>query len=648
MKTVSFNLQDQLHIDLCGVTTPFSISRVQDYIEQQYTKTYCGGMPARYYDITFDVQTFDAYVLALMTEAVQSNFDIEGKHDYILEARITDYDLKDNEFRPLVIELDIEDGHDLDIMRTRAILNDPTTFDKDAATVYVASHWKEQVIDQLPDVAGTSDPDPRADIDPRWVELYTTNDTCRDIKYWDAFNTHPWEWRDWCRNHNITPQPVCDLLDLVCWAIDKGVDYDEFMSGKKATTTQPQTTHTEAELGRGNTNNQTTNNTMSQTTTTPAGWKMAPATPDTNLEETYASKFEAAFAIVLDPESNTTLGDMPRSWSYRGGKNNLIVCTIDGIGELTYEVQFGKRTQYITHNDVKYVFASVPNMKHALEECFDEDGNATDAIWQYCTNKPKADTAKTNAPKAAPKANTKTAPVAAPQTTAPAAASVGATAPSAAAPQTPSVFNIYECAATPSYYYCIAGNEQMVSVAVIIKESGEVRSHTAPQLIAPVMDTITKNKMTEVTPIPPMVITALINKGVISAPMSAAAATPAEGEPSPTEAQAAAEKAEQERKAAAAKAAAEKAEQERKAAAEKAAAEKAAAEAKAAKEDNIVPLTLPDTIVASDLKDGRMTLTGLNDLTAEQVQIFIAGMNAMKEAIRKQMKMTGTDSNLPF
>lgn len=50
-------------------------------------------------------------------------------------------------------------------------------------------------------------------------------------------------------------------------------------------------------------------------------------------------------------------------------------------------------------------------------------------------------------------------------------------------------------------------------------------------------------------------------------------------------------------------------------------------------------LNLPDTILTSEVENGRMTISGLNDLTAEQVNIFIAGMNAMREAIRKQMKM---------
>lgn len=50
-------------------------------------------------------------------------------------------------------------------------------------------------------------------------------------------------------------------------------------------------------------------------------------------------------------------------------------------------------------------------------------------------------------------------------------------------------------------------------------------------------------------------------------------------------------------------------------------------------------LNLPDTILTSEVEHGRMTISGLNDLTAEQVNIFIAGMNAMREAIRKQMKM---------
>lgn len=60
-----------------------------------------------------------------------------------------------------------------------------------------------------------------------------------------------------------------------------------------------------------------------------------------------------------------------------------------------------------------------------------------------------------------------------------------------------------------------------------------------------------------------------------------------------------------------------------------------------------IPLNLPDTILTTDLKDGRMTISGLTDLTGEQVRIFIAGMNAMREAIRKQMQLRMTADGMP-
>lgn len=62
---------------------------------------------------------------------------------------------------------------------------------------------------------------------------------------------------------------------------------------------------------------------------------------------------------------------------------------------------------------------------------------------------------------------------------------------------------------------------------------------------------------------------------------------------------------------------------------------------------DIVPINLPDTILATDLENGRITLSGLDTFTAEQIQIFVAGMNAMREAIKNANKISGTD-NRPF
>ena len=593
MKTERFSLVNQLHVELKGVKSPFAVDTIQDYLQMQYVKTFCDGVPTKYFDLTFEVSAFDKLVLNVMSEAIQSNFDVESEYPYILDVRVTDYTLRDNEFVPTAIEFDLEDDAAISIMAARTMLTRSEIIDLDAVSVYMSSQWHDHVVMQLDDVTGTDDPQLRTDIDPRWVEFYTTTDPCRDIKYQDAYLSHSWDWRGYCVNNGLTESQAGDLLDLVCWAIDHDKDFDEFILG----TTKSQPNESEK--------TQTINNTttMEQTNNKPQDWKMAPATPTTDLEQTYKEKFEAAFAIVLDPSSNLTLGDMPRTWSYRGGKNNVIVCTVTDIAELTYEVQFGKRTQYVTHNDVRYNFASVPNMKKALEECFDDEGNATDDIWNYTINKPKA--AKTDAPKTAPKAETKTKKKEAAQ---PKQTEQPATPAATMTMQTDRTYGdgagqYYHIFTNTDgeldYIYMTGGECQSVRVVpngdydnfIKLMEGNHFKVCNTPQAILVALG------KTE-----PMKINTDADKAL--APSNPVQTTTPQ--PTPTTV-------------------------------EQPKAEQPAEEAPKAEEPKVIPLTLPDTITVGTLKNGSVTLSGLTDLTAEQIAIFVAGMNAMKEAIKKQM-----------
>lgn len=594
MKTERFSLVNQLHVELKGVKSPFAADTIQDYLQMQYVKTFCDGVPTKYFDLTFEVSAFDKLVLNVMSEAILSNFDVESEYPYILDVRVTEYTLRDNEFVPTAIEFDLEDDAAISIMAARTMLTRSEIIDLDAVSVYMSSQWHDHVVMQLDDVTGTDDPQLRTDIDPRWVEFYTTTDPCRDIKYQDAYLSHSWDWRGYCVNNGLTESQAGDLLDLVCWAIDHDKDFDEFILG----TTKSQPNESEK--------TQTINNTttMEQTNNKPQDWKMAPATPTTDLEQTYKEKFEAAFAIVLDPSSNLTLGDMPRTWSYRGGKNNVIVCTVTDIAELTYEVQFGKRTQYVTHNDVRYNFASVPNMKKALEECFDDEGNATDDIWNYTINKPKA--AKTDAPKTAPKAETKTKKKEAAQQT---KQTEQPTKMSATLTPTPSDTAETECYDDDKRWYYFYNN--FSGGTVISKDDCHIVNNYPKADPVQMRNVVTACKLHRLDKTPDAVIAALVKGGIINTPMSVVANNePKAEEPTP---------------------------QPTPTTVEQPKAEQPAEEAPKAEEPKVIPLTLPDTITVGTLKNGSVTLSGLTDLTAEQIAIFVAGMNAMKEAIKKQM-----------
>lgn len=85
------------------------------------------------------------------------------------------------------------------------------------------------------------------------------------------------------------------------------------------------------------------------------------------------------------------------------------------------------------------------------------------------------------------------------------------------------IFRCYECTKTPAFFYHLYADGEISGIIVVHKATGEVRQHCPNQTTASSLDIINKNGMTEVTPIPNVVITALIKEGVIKVPMTAVA-----------------------------------------------------------------------------------------------------------------------------
>lgn len=349
-----------------------------------------------------------------------------------------------------------------------------------------------------------------------------------------------------------------------------------------------------------NTNNQQNNNTtMAKTANTniPAGYKVAPAaenaTPE-QIAEQFKSQFEKALSAVSP--SGKKLADCTQLWAATTRPNDLpgriIMCTVKESEQtyhtFTFDCKDRHRDSFTMDEGTKFDWLSVD----AMIKAFTGQASVLDCVKEGCKKRlmgpaaapaPKAATKtaadpqpQTAAPAPAtvpegspegqtpamPKAQTKTAPMAQPQSNEEGVKSNVATTQT---PQTPSVFQTYECAATPAFYYHLYGEGETSGIVVIHKESGDIRQHCKNQTMESSRALIKQHGMTEVTPIPQIVITALIKDGVIKAPMeinnekltinNAQAAEKAAAEKAAAE--------QREREEAETKAAAEKAEQER-------------------------------------------------------------------------------------
>lgn len=453
--------------------------------------------------------------------------------------------------------------------------------------------------------------EPTASIDPRYADLVRMWKT-RPMEFanmvYDFARQHPT--RPWNAEGNADGTPEESAAYFIRWAVKNQVKLPANVSDPTATN-EP----------TANTNNQTTTP-MAKTanTTIPAGYKVAPAADPTNAEaiaSQFAPQFEKALNAVSP--SGAKLADCELVWSATTRPNDLpgriITCKVVENEQtwhtFTFDCKDRHRDSTTYDEGMRFDWLSVD----AMIKAFTGQASVLDCVKDVCKKRLMGPAA---AP--APKAATKTAAEPQPQTAAPAdpqptEATTPAPMPKAhtktaptvnkaqltvnnaqpaaahADPQTPSVFQTYECSQTPAFYYHLYGEGSSSGIVVIHKETGDVRQHCANQTMDSSRAIIEKNAMTEVNPIPSIVITALIKEGVIKAPM--VVNTPVNNDHA--DEKAATEKAaaeQREREEAEAKAAAEKAEQERleqekreaeeRAEQERIEQEKAAAKAKAA------------------------------------------------------------------
>lgn len=308
-----------------------------------------------------------------------------------------------------------------------------------------------------------------------------------------------------------------------------------------------------------NTNNQTTTPTPMAKTANPSipqGYKVAPAADPTNAEaiaSQFATQFEKALSAVSP--SGAKLADCELVWSATTRPNDLpgriITCKVVENEQtwhtFTFDCKDRHRDSTTYDEGMKFDWLSVD----AMIKAFTGQASVLDCVKEGCKKRlmgpaaapaPKAatKTEPTAAPQPAapaapqpaegvptpteattpapmPKANTKTAPMAQPQSN---EEGVKSNVAPPQTPQTPSVFQTYECSQTPAFYYHLYGEGENSGIVVIHRETGDIRQHCKNQTMESSRALIKQHGMTEVQPIPTVVITALIKEGVIKAPLS--------------------------------------------------------------------------------------------------------------------------------
>ena len=508
-------------------------------------------------------------------------------------------------------------------------------------------------------------------------------------------------WRNYCSYHELPV--VHEAMDFMCWVLDNRIDFEQFLS-EIGVVYDPYTLCTRPELdcdifavpqqNNETTKQQNNNTTMTQTNSVnsekltvnnaPKGWKAQPARPDMTASEYEALYYDRFFKeqlgkVKIDQEGHSLIDLMQLSavqttWSTNDiGSRVILTIKFDGFeSRHMFDLKNnGARANETTIGGVTYKWISLPKMAEAILK-FDGQTPPAD-IQNYCSNKiflaegkegkevapkteePHAKTEEREEPKpqTAPTAKLRKEPVAQ-QTTpnssllTPHSSEAPAIAP---APSTTDATFYYD---TDKHFYHLYCDEDGVNGGVVIvRQDGSVNSHIKHRDFAQMSAFIASKKMTRVEQLSDALMKALVKEGVVSAlavseqPKSEEVRVKSEEvSAAPQEPLAEVKECKKETP----KPEPQKPHTEVKECNEKLPSTPLhSASTTSTPEAKVVPFTLPDTIVAGDLKDGRMTLTGLTDLTAEQVQIFIAGMNAMKEAIKKQMKLTGTDNlDLPF
>ena len=516
--------------------------------------------------------------------------------------------------------------------------------------------------------------------DERWLEAYQDSLSANADNHfigdkispmmWNAFNDVGWRWRGYCHNKWTWISAQSELVDFVCWAYFEGIDFDKYAQEVPSLSAQPQLFPTPQQQQNNKPQQTTTTpktNNMEQTNNKPQGWKAAPVTDINAIEVTHGKYFEAVLAIKNG--ENTTLRDCPRSWALEKD-GALIILTIDEAAAnakhiVKFYVKDGSRPCIRTiDDDGTWDYISVPNMKAAIEGEKPINECVTPATLKRMEKRGAV----------APVAATKTAPAA--QTPAP--QQTTQTAPAAQTPATQKTDAAGAASLCECYKHTPSGGEYLVfktghcvqcfngkyteydakyedltraaksNGMTLLKSIPEhflsyVKANTpaptaqattpTPQPAAPQPKAEQPAQATTPTPQPKAEQPA-VSDGSATAPAPQPEAKKPEAEqPAQATAPAPQPKAEQPAQPAAPTPQPE--------------AKKPKAEQPAAP---IIPL--PTEIVTSKVIGGKMVVSGLTDLTAEQINIFIAGMNAMREAIRKQFKMTAdgqtANENLPF
>lgn len=506
--------------------------------------------------------------------------------------------------------------------------------------------------------------------DSRWIDLYT--DTIEDkapnatghnpgtayatFKLDEvirrAANVKGRQWRNYCKYHEL---PVChEAMDFTCWVLDTKQNFDEFLTDigmvydKYQGQVRPDLDTDIFAPSDNNHQSSNINTTMAQTnnnnTTAAKPWKAQAARTEMTASEYEALYYDRFFkeqldAVKIDTEGHSLIDllqvqGVTSAWSCNdeGSRVTFTITMGEGfVSAHTFDLKNnGSRTNETTIGGVTYKWISLAKMREAILK-FDGDKAPAD-IQQYVTNRIGGTPAKTEEkpqPQKAPTAKVRKEPIAqqtVPQTT----EQPKATEQPSITPAPSTTDATYHFSGDDHYYHLYRDEDGVNGGVVIVRRDGGLNSHIKHRDFAQLSAYIASKKMTKMEQLPDALMKTLVKEGVVKAlkvvekpkteekPQPKAIEQPkaeqpkTESTPQPNEVTGNKEKGEMKNTP-------------------KQTANVETPEAK------VIPFTLPGEITISNIKTGSMTLNGLTDLTAEQISIFVAGMNAMREAIRKQM-----------